>query len=197
TNAARRCGLSRSHRKAIPTEKPTDTSACIDVVKTPTTGDSHESSLGKHNPRLQDGDNNFTDRGRVEDSATKLVRLAEQKATIDTSIEVLNTQIEKHLHSRHQEDMQEGLLQHKILREDITVLKGVLEEYGSSNPQWLERRRAEIDIQKSQAEKWTNNVEVLMDWMGKASGDDKQRILYLQQYYYGTEFVEGEGLRAL
>ena len=179
------------------TEKPTGASACIDVVKTPSTGHSLEARLGKHKPRSQDGNSNFADRGRAEDNATRLARLAEQKATIDTSIEVLKTQIEKHLHSRHQEDIQEELLHQKALLRDVTVLKGIMEGYGSSNPRWLERRKEEIDMQKSQAEKWTNNVEVLMDWMGKASGGDRQRILYLQQYYYGTEFVDGEGLRAL
>ncbi|KAL8868182.1 MAG: hypothetical protein Q9174_005158 [Haloplaca sp. 1 TL-2023] len=194
THAVRRCGLSRSHRIAIVTEKSTDASACTASLKTPSAGESLGPGYSKHNPRLQDGDGNFTDDDHAEDDVFKLARLKEEKVKIDTSIDALKTQIEDRLHARRQEEIQEQISHYKTLQRDITTLKRVLEGYERGNPQWLERKREEIDRQKIQAAQWTNNVEILMDWMEQASGGDKQR---LQQYCYGTEYLDGEGLRAL
>ncbi|KAI4203465.1 MAG: hypothetical protein LQ350_001803 [Teloschistes chrysophthalmus] len=132
-----------------------------------------------------------------EDSTITLARLINEKSSIDMSTECLRAKIEDLSSLKHTEAMEQLLALQEKLQSDVMVLKHELEGCGDSDPHWAERVNEETMTQKTTAQRWTNNIEILASWLCRMFDQDQQRMELFQRECYGVEYEEGNGLREL
>ena len=87
--------------------------------------------------------------------------------------------------------------EHARVAREVLALKAELNSYRDGDPGELGRKRAEVVALRAKAERWTDNVGILEQWVGQMLGGDRERMEAVQMMCYGEEYVPGEGLREL
>ncbi|KAL8962372.1 MAG: hypothetical protein Q9193_001214 [Seirophora villosa] len=128
-----------------------------------------------------------------EDASNSLAKLKSEKMLVDASIHDLEAQIEMTSQSRPNEITMKMLhALRETLQEDIAALRHHVEAYKDADPQWVEEKREETEAMRSQAEKWTNNIDILEGWLRKALG--AEQMDRLREDCYGADYAAGEVL---
>lgn len=129
--------------------------------------------------------------------------LKADKAKVDASVRELEAKIEEAGKVRGGMEQgegseREGLLEKResLIRE-VEGLKKELVGYRDNDPEEIARRRDEVEWFKLAAERWTDNIYVLEGYLGTLTGGDREALEQIRLMYYGSEYVEGEGLREL
>lgn len=89
------------------------------------------------------------------------------------------------------------VVEHARVAREVLALKAELDSYRDGDPGEVGRKRTEIVALRAKAERWTDNVVILEQWVGQALGGDRERMEAIQMMYYGAEYVPGEGLKEL
>jgi len=92
----------------------------------------------------------------------------------------------------------DGLMEKgEALRGEVEALRTELMGYSENDPVEVETRRVEVVAFKDAAARWTDNIYVLEGYLGRLTGGDREALEQIRAMYYGSEYVEGEGLREL
>ncbi|KAL8656854.1 MAG: hypothetical protein Q9226_002503 [Calogaya cf. arnoldii] len=135
---------------------------------------------------------------RTNDKTRILLELRSEKLLLDASLMSLQTAVDRAVDSEPSGAASTELSDlQRTLRVDIMVLKGQLEEYRDVDPQQLEKKKAEAALLRANAERWTNNIELLEGWLNRVLGIDPYQLDCLRRECYGAEYIEGEGLKEL
>lgn len=81
------------------------------------------------------------------------------------------------------------------LEEEVANLRKEKDELERAVSGNVEQMRSAIERYKRETEMWTNNIYILEGQFRGKMGIDREAMLALQQECYGTEYIEGEGLR--
>ncbi|KAL9020423.1 MAG: hypothetical protein Q9185_002298 [Variospora sp. 1 TL-2023] len=127
------------------------------------------------------------------DAFTSLAKLRSEKMTVHASIHDLEAQIEMTSRSRPNGNSV-GILHAltETLQEDIAALRHHVEAYKDADPRCVEEKREGTEAMRFQAERWTNNIEILEGWLCEVIGTEQMDRL--REECYGADYVEGEGL---
>ncbi|KAL8994515.1 MAG: hypothetical protein Q9169_005544 [Polycauliona sp. 2 TL-2023] len=136
--------------------------------------------------------------GQQLDKSQILSKLHSKKISLDASLVQLQSAIDKAM------DLEPSLVAstellavQKNLQADIMALKDELEVYRDDDPRQMEKKTREIAQTRTNAERWTNNIELLEAWLDRVLGIDPCQLDCLRRECYGAEYVEGEGLKEL
>lgn len=91
----------------------------------------------------------------------------------------------------------ELVAEHARTAHDLLALKAELDSYRDGDPGEVGRKQAEVVALRARAERWTDNVVVLEQWVGRVLGGDRERLEAVRSACYGVEYVPGEGLGEL
>ena len=162
-------------------EPPRKSHRCITAEKKKVCDDSeHRTSSNDDDPAL----------------LNKLEVLYAERATINTSIRHLDSEIEIALESRPCESSTKQLSERlEALHKDVIMLEHELEIYHDVDPHVMIKKEGEIVAMKAEAGRWTDNIEILEGWVCRVFGINDQQIESLRRECYGPEYVEGEALR--
>lgn len=147
--------------------------------------------------RHQDGTGTlFSDADKYRSAS--LAKLQLGKMTVDSSVRILEAEIGMLFHSRVNENTMSMLVAlRETLQEDVTVLMHSVQAYKDVDPQCVTLTRMEIEGLRREAERWTNNIDVLEAWICKIHDSDAEQLDRLRRELYGAEYGEGVGLRKL
>ena len=129
--------------------------------------------------------------------------LKADKAKVDTSVRELEEKIGEAGKVRGGMEQgdgreREGLLEKREeLVKEVEGLKKELMGYSENDPEEMARRREEVGWFKLAAERWTDNIYVLEGYLSTLTGGDREALEQIRLMFYGSEYVEGEGLREL
>ncbi|KAI9874196.1 MAG: hypothetical protein M1830_010085 [Pleopsidium flavum] len=127
--------------------------------------------------------------------------LREEKGRVEGSVWDLGARLEEVQKARagqgEEEEREELVVRERALGGEVEALRVELNGYSENDPEEVERRRAEVELCKVAAERWTDNVLVLEGYLGRLLGGDRVALEEIRALYYGVEYVEGEGLREL
>jgi hypothetical protein len=129
--------------------------------------------------------------------------LRADKAKVDASARELEEKIEEAGRIRGgmkqgEGSERQGLLEKReILMREVEGLKKELMGYSENDPEEIARRSEEVEWYKLAAERWTDNIYVLEGYLSTLTGGDREALEQIRLLYYGSEYVEGEGLREL
>ncbi|KAI5283494.1 hypothetical protein KEM54_002088 [Ascosphaera aggregata] len=110
----------------------------------------------------------------------------------------LATELGVDIGPKEEKERKELFIQEAVLGTEIAALKA--EENGRlSGSVGGGTRHKEEDIRrwKTEAEMWTDNVYILEEYLKKLAGGDRETMDSVKRDCYGTDFIEGEGLREL
>ncbi|KAI4144642.1 MAG: hypothetical protein LQ341_002607 [Variospora aurantia] len=126
-------------------------------------------------------------------SGQATIALQSEKMIVHASIHDLEAQIGMTSRSRPNGNSVEIL--HALtetLQEDIAALRHHVEAYKDADPRCVEEKREGTEAMRLQAERWTNNIEILEGWLCEVIGTEQMDRL--REECYGANYVEGEGL---
>ena len=128
-----------------------------------------------------------------------LAKLREEKKKIDAAVHELDCKVKGASDKRDGEDgrRQELISIHTTLQDEVSVVKGELEQYKDGDPVEVIRKREDVKRLQDKAERWTDNVGLLEAWLLQRLGGDKGALEDMRRGLYEEEYVEGEGLREL
>ena len=89
----------------------------------------------------------------------------------------------------------EMVARYEALEAEVQGLQVELTGYGECDPVELARKREEIEEFKVKAERWTDNIYCLEEYLKEVTGGDREALERVRAECYGDEYVEGEGLR--
>ena len=125
-------------------------------------------------------------------------KLRDDKMKVESALVELNGAVKEATSLKGEDPDREGLIEKRlILEHEVGVLKKELEGYKDGDPGEVERRRKEIKVLQANAERWTDNIDVLEGQMLSLMGGDREKLDGIKREVYGNEYVEGEGLREL
>ncbi len=133
----------------------------------------------------------------------ELGKLAEEKAKVEAAVAELKGKVEEASEKRKEEEVEENSTREEMgkeqarLGEEVVVLREELNQYKDGDPGELDRKKEEIRMCKEKAERWTDNLMILEQWLGQVLGGDREKMEGIRRTYYGDEYVEGEGLKEL
>lgn len=117
---------------------------------------------------------------------------------MDSSVRSLEVEIGMLSGSRANENTMSMLFAlRETLQEDVTVLRHGVQAYKDVDPQCATTTRMETEGLRREAERWTNNIDVLEGWLCKIHDTDAEQLDRLRRELYGAEYAEGVGLREL
>ncbi|CAL8576934.1 Meiotic nuclear division protein 1 [Xanthoria parietina] len=158
----------------------------------------------QHRPRVSSKTSDDTSGKQIgpiaseNDRRQELLKLRSEKLRLDASLVHLQGVVDKAMDSEPFGTASTELFAlQKTLRVDVMVLKCELEDYRGIDPQQLEKKKGEAALMRANAERWTNNIELLEGWLGRVLGVDPHQLDCLRRECYGTEYTEGEGLKEL
>ncbi|KAL8814627.1 MAG: hypothetical protein Q9223_006168 [Gallowayella weberi] len=144
-----------------------------------------------------DGENTRPD-GSPNSKDNILSGLQMEKVMIDASIVDLQNSIDKATELGLVNNASAELVAlQKILQADVMTLKDDLECYKDIDPLETDKKRKATAVMRKKAELWTNNVELLEGWLGRALGAEPAQLDLLRREFYGSEYLDGEGLKGL
>ncbi|KAI9767580.1 MAG: hypothetical protein M1840_005617 [Geoglossum simile] len=79
------------------------------------------------------------------------------------------------------------------LQHQAAALRMELSSYNNNDPSEVLRRKEQITTLMASAERWTDNIYALESYLLEVT-QDREAIENLRREYYGSEYVEGEGL---
>ena len=121
-----------------------------------------------------------------------------EKTKIEALVQGLEDQMREANERRGDDNGRAELVERNIVLDaELSELRRELEQYKDGDPTEVERRRKETDGFKASAEKWTDNILILESHLKSVLGGDTQGLEHVQREVYGSEYVEGEGLREL
>ena len=124
--------------------------------------------------------------------------LMAEKEKVDAAVEMLRGQVGAADTMRGKDEERDGLVKANVqLEGEVGALKKELEGYKDGDPGEVEKRRKEMEAFKMEAETWTDNIGVLEGRLKERLGGSAEHLEALQRDVYGSEFVEGEGLKEL
>lgn len=131
-----------------------------------------------------------------------LSALKKEYVSLDGSVRQMESGIEqakkKQANERQNADYHESLLvKLEEMRAHILDLKAQESQFLAGGAAALERKCDESSDFRKQAEMWTDNIYILEEYIGKLSGENRETLVMIQREYYGSEYVEGEGLKEL
>lgn len=128
-----------------------------------------------------------------------LEKLKEEKEKLDCTIVELKARINEATNRREEDGngREELVMMHARLTEEVLLLNEELNGYKDRDPGEVVRKKGETEQYKEKAYRWTENLELLEDWLSKVAGGDKERIEEIKRMFYGDQYVEGEGLKEL
>lgn len=128
-----------------------------------------------------------------------LSKLKEEEQKIIVTVQELQERIQEAAGKRDggEDGRQELIAAQAKLTEEVFALKEEVNEYRDGDPAELIRKKTETRKYREMAHRWTENLEILEDWLGKAVGGDKEKLEGIKRTYYGEEYEEGVGLREL
>ena len=91
----------------------------------------------------------------------------------------------------------EMVARYETLGAEVKALQVELTGYGECDPVELARKRKEMEEFKVKAERWTDNIYCLEEYLKEVTGGDREALERVRVECYGDEYVEGEGLREL
>lgn len=127
-------------------------------------------------------------------------KLREEKARVDAAVEELKAKVQEASAARD-EDGEEGreelVEMHAQLQSEVQALRSELATYSENDPMEVVRRKEEVEAYKIRAGRWTDNIYMLEAYLRDITGGDREQIEGIRAMFYGSEYVEGEGLREL
>ncbi|KAI1958827.1 hypothetical protein LOZ58_004863 [Ophidiomyces ophidiicola] len=92
----------------------------------------------------------------------------------------------------------ELLLKKQALDAEVSSLNRELDQYINGRAGGgVDMMEADIKRCKGEAETWTDNIYILEEYLKKLTSGDREILEALQRECFGTEYIEGEGLREL
>ena len=129
---------------------------------------------------------------------TLLNGLTAEKEKVDASVELLREQVKAADAMRGKDGERHGLVTTQVqLEGEVVALKKELEGYKNGDPEEVERKRKEVDVFKIGAERWTDNIAILEGRLKGMLGGSAEHLEAVQREVYGSEYIEGEGLKEL
>ena len=129
-----------------------------------------------------------------------LNELREDKAKADAAVEELEAKVEEASAARDEdgdEDRKELGEMHAKLQSEVEALRTELATYRENDPMEVARRKEEMEASKIRAGRWTDNIYMLEAYLREITGGDREQIEGIRAMFYGSEYVEREGLREL
>lgn len=127
-------------------------------------------------------------------------KLCEEKMRVDAAVEELEAKVKEASAARN-EDGEEGreelVEMHSQLQSEVRALRAELATYSENDPMEVVRRKEDVEACKIRAGRWTDNIYMLEAYMKEITGGDREQIEGIRAMFYGSEYVEGEGLREL
>ena len=80
---------------------------------------------------------------------------------------------------------------------EVPKLRQDLQKQMKRDPAQLHRRLRETEQFREAAEKWTRNISILEEWLGKAMDGLPETFEEMRKSVYGREYEEGAGLKKL
>lgn len=137
-----------------------------------------------------------------KNKADVLGKLREEKSKVEARVGELRGRLEEAGTARgkvrEEGKERDGLMEKgEALRGEVEALRTELMGYSENDPVEVETRRVEVVAFKDAAARWTDNIYVLEGYLGRLTGGDREALEQIRAMYYGSEYVEGEGLRGL
>jgi hypothetical protein len=128
---------------------------------------------------------------------TLLITLRNEKAKLEKSIAEVTEQVELANAGRDPEDIErvDLITKYETSRDELKKLKLELEGYKDGDPEEVVRKEKEVEMLKEKANRWTDNIYVLEEYLKQRLGGDREALEGVRSTYYGGEYVEGEGLK--
>lgn len=129
--------------------------------------------------------------------------LKADKTKVDASVRELEEKIEEAGRVRGGMEQGEGNERQELsekresLMREVEGLRKELMGYSENDPEEIARREEEVECFKVATERWTDNIFVLEGYLRTLTGGDREALEHIRLMYYGSEYVEGEGLREL
>ncbi len=132
------------------------------------------------------------------DQSASLAKLQLEKIIVDSSVQNLEARIgmlSRPGVNKKTIDMLVAL--RETLQEDVAVLRRNAQAYKDVDPHCLKMTAEEIEGLRREAERWTDNIDVLEAWLSKTHGFHAEQLDQLQRELYGSEYTEGVGLKEM
>lgn len=132
-----------------------------------------------------------------------LERLGEEKKKVEVSVEELRGRLEEMERARgdgeeNVESERERLMEREeVLKGEVDLLRAELMGFSENDPDEVERKRVDVETFRQATARWTDNIYILEGYLGKLTGGDKEAVEAVRTMFYGSEHVEGEGLKEL
>ncbi|MCJ1385227.1 hypothetical protein MMC17_008348 [Xylographa soralifera] len=132
-----------------------------------------------------------------------LAQLREEKKRSQNCMEELKEKVEAARQGKEKEGNGEDGAREELLRSfdkeksELDSLKIELDYYQDGNPDEAVRKKADVEELKFRATRWTDNIYCLEGYLREVTGGDMEAVEGVRRTYYGSEYIEGEGLREL
>ena len=124
--------------------------------------------------------------------------LTAEKEKVDAAVEELKAKVDAANAQRGEDEERDELVRVNVgLEEEVAGLRKELEGYKDGDPGEVERRRKEVQLFNVRAEKWTDNIGILEGRLKDMVGGNQEGLEGIQRELYGSEYVEGEGLKEI
>ncbi|KAL6716492.1 Meiotic nuclear division protein 1 [Lecanora helva] len=127
-----------------------------------------------------------------------MTNLREEKTKVYLVLRELEARVKEARALKMEDPERESLIEKRLLLDcEIGALRKELELYKDVDPAELDRKRKDIKVLRSKAERWTNNIEIIEGQILNLIGGDKEKLDRIKREIYGHEYVKGVGLREL
>ncbi|MCJ1400694.1 hypothetical protein MMC11_003902 [Xylographa trunciseda] len=132
-----------------------------------------------------------------------LAQLKEEREKIRKCIDDLKEKVEAAEQGREEEGDGGERGRAELLRacdEEKDVLENLkveLDNYKDGDPEERVRKKADVEALKFRAARWTDNIYCLEGYLREVTGGDMEAVEGLRRLCYGSEYIEGEGLKEL
>ncbi|KAI9724501.1 MAG: hypothetical protein M1812_000569 [Candelaria pacifica] len=123
-----------------------------------------------------------------------LRKVKKERDRVVASVKELQARIEEEGKAREDEgyDRVQMMKCFTKLQEEVECAKSELETYSGNDPMEVVRRREEIGVLRGVAERWTDNIFVLEQYLLELTGRDRDVLGQYRELHYGSELVDGE-----
>ena len=80
-----------------------------------------------------------------------------------------------------------------MLAKELQLLRTVLAAHSENDPVEMEKRKELVRKRRAEAEKWTEQIQTMENWIRKNAAVDKEQFLLMKQNWYGDEFDDDAG----
>ncbi|KAL9099319.1 MAG: hypothetical protein Q9163_005168 [Psora crenata] len=124
--------------------------------------------------------------------------LRAEKEKVELGLQEVEGRMRQAREKRGEDEGRTELVEKRIVLDaEVTELKEELDGYKDGDPAEVEKRKQDIEGFKASAERWTDNIMILEGHLKSIMGGDSEALDSVKRQVYGTEYVEGEGLKEL